>query len=202
MSSGTLKPRPDEIECLYEINKAIHSTLDLRKGLYKVLDLLAKHLGMNRGSITLLNPQTSEIHIEVAHGISNVAKTRGRYKLGEGITGRVIESGRPMAVPILNAEPLFLDRTGARSRIDKSKIAFICVPIKEGRRVIGALSVDRLFEDVSYPDEDVRLLIIISSLIADKVALLEKINLERDKLNKENIRLKKELGKKYSFSNI
>ena len=202
MTSYPLRPKPDEIECLYEITKAMHGTLDLRKALYKVLDLLVEHLGMNRGSISLLNPETSEIHIEVAHGISSTAKTRGRYKLGEGITGRVIETGRPMAIPRLTDEPLFLDRTGARSKIDKSKIAFICVPIKDGRRVIGSLSVDRLFEDTASPKEDVRLLSIISTLIAQKVALLEEINLEKDQLNRENIRLKKELSKKYSFSNI
>ncbi|HJX35082.1 MAG TPA: sigma 54-interacting transcriptional regulator, partial [Desulfatiglandales bacterium] len=202
MTSYPPKPKPDEMECLYEIAKAMHGTLDLRKVLYKVLDLLAEHLGMNRGSISILNPETSEIHIEVAHGISTDAKRKGRYKLGEGVTGRVIETGRPMAIPRLTDEPLFLDRTGARSKIDKSKIAFICVPIKDGRHVIGSLSVDRLFEDEPSPKEDVRLLSIISSIIAQKVVLLEEINLEKELLNRENIRLKNELGKKYSFSNI
>ncbi|RLB37516.1 MAG: sigma-54-dependent Fis family transcriptional regulator, partial [Deltaproteobacteria bacterium] len=140
MPSREDKPHPDEIACLYEISKAIHSTLDLRKSLYKVLSLLSEQLGMKRGSIALLNPETAEIHIDVAHGISRAEKTRGRYRLGEGITGRVIESGRPIAVPEIGDEPLFLDRTGSRSRADKSKISFICVPIKDGRRVVGALS--------------------------------------------------------------
>ena len=108
MSEKDVNPRPNEITCLYEITRALHATLDLRKALYKVLDLLSDHLGMNRSSITLLNPDTSEIHIEVAHGISNSEKKRGRYKLGEGVTGRVIETGRPMAVPHIDAEPLFL----------------------------------------------------------------------------------------------
>jgi Nif-specific regulatory protein len=202
MKSKPLRPKPDEIECLYEITKAMHGTFDLRKALYKVLDLLEEYLGMNRGSISLLNQETGDIHIEVAHGISTSAKTKGRYKLGEGVTGRVIETGRPMAIPRLNDEPLFLDRTGSRSKIDKSKIAFFCVPIKEGRRVIGSLSVDRLFEEDASSKEDVRLLSIISSLIAQKVAMLEKINMEKELLNRENIRLKRELGKKYSFSNI
>jgi Nif-specific regulatory protein len=202
MAGKTLRPKPDEIACLYEITKAIHATLDLRKALYKVLDLLSEYLGMKRGSITLLNLDTSEIHIEVAHGISSTAKTKGRYKLGEGITGRVIEFGRPMAVPQIDEEPLFLDRTGARSRVNKSKISFICVPIKEGQRVVGALSADRVFEGSSPLEEDVRLLTIIAGLIAQKVALLEKINRERDQLREENLRLRKELGKKYSFSNI
>ncbi len=202
MPTKTITPELNGITCLYKITRTIHATLDLRKSLYKVLDLLSEHLGMNRGSITLLNPNSSEIHIEVARDISHREKTRGRYKLGEGITGRVIESGRPMAVPVIDEEPLFLDKTKARSRIDKSRISFVCVPIKEGLRVIGALSVDRLFDASSPLDEDIRLLTIISTLIAQKVSLLEKINREQDQLREENIRLKKELDKKYSFTNI
>ena len=197
-----MKPKPDEIACLYEISKAIHVSLDLKKSLYKVLELLSEHLGMKRGSITLLNPETDEIHIEVAHGISSSAKSRGRYKLGEGVTGKVIKTGRPMAVPKIDDEPLFLDRTGARSRIDKSKIAFICVPIKEERRIVGALSVDRGVEGKKTLGDNVRLLAIISSLIAQKVSLLEKINREKERLSEENTRLRKELNKKYSFANI
>ncbi len=202
MPSRNHKPKPDEITCLYEITRAIYSTMDLRKALHKVLDLLATDLGMNRGSISLLNPGTSEIHIEVAHGISSTEKRRGRYKLGEGITGRVIESGRPMAVPKIDEEAFFLDKTGSRRRIDKSKISFICVPIKDDRRVLGALSVDRLFEGTSPLEEDVRLLTVISSLIVQKVALLEEINREREQLGAENLRLRMELSEKYSFSTI
>jgi Nif-specific regulatory protein len=202
MGSKTTNHEPGEITCLYEITKALHATLDLRKALYTVLNLLSEYLGMNRGSIALLNPETSEIHIEVAHGISSSEKTRGRYKLGEGITGRVIESGRPMAVPKIESEPLFLDRTRARSQINKSKISFICVPIKEKGNVIGALSVDRIFTESSPLTEDMRLLTVISSLIAQKTAMLEKIQREQKELREENIRLKKELNKRYSFTNI
>ena len=123
MGGKISKTRPDEISCLYEITGAIHATMDLRKSLNNALDLLSEHLGISRSSITLLNPDTSEIYIEVAHGISSKQKTRGRYKLGEGVTGRVIETGRPMAIPHVDDEPLFLDRTGARSRIDKSRVS-------------------------------------------------------------------------------
>jgi len=202
MVVNALKGETVRISCLYEVTTAIHSTFDLRKALYQVLDLLSRHMGMNRGSITLLDPESSEIHVEVAHGISPAAKTKGRYKLGEGITGKVIQSGRPMAIPHINEEPLFLDRTGARSQVDKSKISFLCVPIKDGQRVIGALSVDRLFEGPTTLEEDLRFLTIISSLVAQKVEMLRQIDREREQLNAENLRLRRELGKKYSFTNI
>jgi len=202
MPEQTGSHTPDEINCLYEITKAIHATMDLQRALYKVLELLSEYLGMKRGSITILNPETSEIRIEVAHGISEMEKTKGKYKLGEGITGRVIKAGRPMVVPQIDAEPLFLDRTGARNGIDHSKISFLCVPIKDQTRVIGALSVDCTYEETSSLEDDVRLLSVISMLIAQKVALLERIRREKDQLQEENLRLRKELNKKYSFSNI
>ena len=204
MNKRTLSRQPDRIACLYEVTTAIHSTLDMRKSLYKVLDILSDHLGMDRGSITLLNPGTSEIHIEVAHGISSAAKTKGRYRLGEGITGRVIQSGRPITVPDIEAEPLFLARTGTRMRPEDGKISFVCVPIKEGSRVIGALSVDCIHHENQPLDlnEEERFLTIISSLIAQKVSLLEKIEREKEQLSEENLRLRRELGRKYSFSNI
>ena len=202
MNQELNKPRPDEITCLYEITKAIHATLDLKKALYTVLDLLSEHLGMNRGSIAILDPHSSEIHIEVAHGISSTEMNKGIYKLGEGVTGNVIKSGRPMAVPRVDSEPLFLDRTGARSRIDKSEISFICVPIKDNGRVIGSLSADRVSAGSIPLEEDVRLLTVISTLIAQKVLLLDRINREKRRLQEENLRLKKELNKKYSFTNI
>jgi Nif-specific regulatory protein len=107
-----------------------------------------------------------------------------------------------MAVPKIDEEAFFLDKTGSRRRIDKSKISFICVPIKDDHRVIGALSVDRLFEGPSPLEEDVRLLTIISSLIVQKVSLLEEINREKEQLGEENIRLRRELSEKYSFSTI
>jgi Nif-specific regulatory protein len=192
----------EKIESLYKITLAIHSSLDLDKSLYNVLDIMSKNLGMNRGSITIIDPETQHIYLKVAHGMSDTEKSKGRYKLGEGITGKVAETGRPMAIPKLDEEPLFLDRTGARKKIDKSKISFICVPIKDGRRVIGTLSVDRVFDKNVSLDEDVRLLTIISGLIAQKVSMLEEINREKELLQKENLRLRKQLHEKYSFSNI
>ncbi|MDQ7838098.1 MAG: nif-specific transcriptional activator NifA [Thermodesulfobacteriota bacterium] len=192
----------EEITCLYEIARALGASLYLRDSLHSTLDILAKKLGMTRGTITILNPMTSELQIEVAHGLTAEARKRGRYKLGEGITGKVVESGEPMVVPRISEEPLFLNRTRSRGDLAKQDISFICVPIKAARKTVGALSVDRLFQtDVSL-DEDLRLLTIISSLIAQTVIKIQTMEKEKELLINENLELRHRLTDKYSISHI
>ena len=191
-----------EVYCLYEIAKTLNASLDLTKSLHDILGILSKLLGMRRATLTILNPLTSEIYIEVAHDLSLEAKRRGKYRLGEGVTGRVVQTGEPAIIPKISEEPMFLNRTRSRKELDKQEISFICVPIKIGKNTIGALSVDRLFSNEISLEEDLRFLIIIAALIAETVKKVQYLNREKEQLLDENIRLKKELSEKYQVENI
>jgi Nif-specific regulatory protein len=199
-----MKPaeRIEDITLLYEITKALNEHLDLKRSLYRVLDILSSSMDMVRGTITLLDPLRNEIHIEVAHGIARSAIERVRYKLGEGITGQVIETGKAVAIPRISEEPRFLDRTASRKRQQTREISFFCVPIKKGNQVIGALSVDKPYDEAYALDDGKRLLSVIATMIASHVIKLETIRLENERLRDENRRLQTELKNKYSISNI
>ncbi len=194
--------KTEEFTLLYEISQALSESLDLRKSLYKVLEILSNSMGMVRGTVTILNPLRNEISIEVAHGMSRVAMERGKYQVGEGVTGRVIETGKPFLVPKISQEPLFLNRTATRRAVRDQQLSFICVPVKKGDQVVGALSVDRPFDESYSLEEGERLLSIIATMIAQHVINLESIQLERERLREENRRLRDELSKKYRITNI
>jgi len=194
--------RIEEITLLYEISKALNEHLDLRKSLYKVLEILSTSMNMVRGTVTILNPLRNEINIEVAHGISKSAMSRVKYKLGEGITGRVIETGKGIAIPKISDEPLFLDRTASRKARQVEEFSFICVPVKKGKQVIGALSVDRPFDESYTLKEGKKLLSVVATMIAQHVINIEIIRLEKKQLREENKRLREKLGNKYSITNI
>lgn len=192
----------EDITLLYEISNALNEHLDLKKSLYKVLDILSSSLNMVRGTITILNPLRNEINIEVAHGISRNVVENVKYKLGEGITGRVIQTGKDVAIAKISQEPLFLNRTASRKTSNKQELSFICVPVKKGDNVIGALSVDRPY-DPNYPlKEGKKLLSVIATMIARHVINLETISLEKEQLRNENKRLRSELENRYSVTNI
>lgn len=190
----------EELSLLYEIIQTLTAPGPLPRNLQQVLKILAQREGMERGTITILNPETDEIKIEVAHGLSAEARRRGRYKLGEGVTGRVVATGEPMVVPRVSQEPLFLNRTRSRGR-EKDELSFLCVPIKINQQTIGALSVDRRFQDLNL-ERDLRLLTIIASIIAQAGNNLLLLDREKEKLRDENLQLKGALQERYRVGNI
>jgi len=191
-----------ELTLLFEISRLLDRSLDLRNVVGPVLQAMADHMGMLRGTLTLLNRQTGEMIVEVAHGLSAAQRKRGHYRPGEGVTARVIETGKPAVVPRISDEPLFLDRTRSRGPVNKKDISYISVPIILGNEVVGALSADRLFaEGVSF-EEDVRLLSIIASMIGQAVRLRRDAQQERRLLMEENLRLQEELKDRFHPSNI
>jgi Nif-specific regulatory protein len=192
----------EEVTLLYEISKALNASLELKKSLYNVLEILSHSMDMERGTVTILNPMRNEIRIEVAHGLSRAAIARGKYKLGEGITGRVIETGKALLVPKISEEPLFLNRTATRKAVHDKELSFMCVPVKKGSQVVGALSVDRPFEESYSLKDGKRLLSIIATMIAQYVINLENIQFEKERLREENQRLQQELANKFRITNI
>lgn len=192
----------EQITLFYEISSALNESLTLKKSLYNVLDILANSMNMMRGTIAILNPHDNEISIEVAHGLTKSAMEKGKYKVGEGVTGTVIESGKAVAIPKISEEPLFLDRTARGKNRGRDETSFFCVPVKKGNQIIGALSVDRPYAADFDLKEGTQILSVVATMIARHVINLETIRQEKMLLTEENSRLKDELGKKYRFSNI
>ncbi|HBA85124.1 MAG TPA: sigma-54-dependent Fis family transcriptional regulator [Verrucomicrobia bacterium] len=190
---------------LLEVAQVLSRSLELRETTSIVLQKMAEHMGMMRGTITILNRETDEIVIEEAYGLSEEERYRGRYRVGEGVTGQVIQSGQAAVVPRISQEPLFLDRTRSRKKNrlgDKHDVSFFCVPIAIGNEVVGALSADRLFaEDIAF-EEDVRLLSIIASLIAQAVKLRRESREQIARLEAENANLQEQLGARFKPANM
>ncbi len=194
--------RIEEITLLYEISEALNAHLDLKKTLYTVLEILSESMKMVRGTVMILNPLRDEITIEVAHGISPHAIAHVKYKIGEGVTGRVIQSGEAIAIPEISKSSLFLNRTASHQRGDSSEHSFICAPVKKGRQVIGSISVAKPYDQAYDLENGKKLLTVVASMIARHVIHLETVRLETEQLHRENQRLRAELKKKFKITNL
>ena len=191
-----------ELSAIYEISKILSSSLDLRVTLREMLGVLSSHLKMLRGTASLVR-EGGEVHVISASGLSTEEMERGRYRMGEGITGRIMKSGSPMVIPDVAKEPLFLNRTGSRRLAAGQVVAFIGVPIKVGRETIGVLSIDReIDKDPVNFEGGVRFLSMVANLIGQTVLLHRSVAAEREQLLQEKNRLQKELRGKYRLDNV
>lgn len=189
------------LSCLYEITKVLASSTDLQDCLRRSLLILATYSELKNGAVTIVNPVSGQIEIEVAHGMSGEARKRGVYQIGEGITGRVVASGLPIIVPQVSEEPLFLNRTRTRGTTARG-ISFLCVPIKHSKNTIGSLSVDCEYRESTNYEEEIRFLTIISGLFAQTVIRIQSVNKEKESLLRENSSLKQQLSEKYGIETI
>ena len=127
---------------------------------------------------------------------------RARYLVGEGVAGRVVQTGKPVVVPQASREPMFLNRAGQRGYSPAWEITFLCVPLSIDQHAIGSLSVDLPY----HPDRDysraVNFFAVVASLIAQAFKISRLIDAEHQRLVEENVHLREELRERYDFSNL
>src|SRR5919106_2027879 len=121
------------LSTLLEVSQALSGTLNLKAAMQRVLQTLIRQHSVVRGMVTLL--RDGELHVEAAEGFEDRARAI-RIKVGEGITGKVVESGKPIVVPRVSKEPAFLNIGSRRPDHLKQELSFICVPIVLNRQPV------------------------------------------------------------------
>lgn len=187
---------------IYEVGKILSSSLDLHKTLRQALNVMAAHLNMQRGMVSLLQ-DSGTLTIVASTGLTSEEMQRGQFMAGEGITGRIFQNAIPAVIPDVEKEPLFLNKTGVQRQIIGKTVSFMGVPIKTGRECVGVLSFER---DAGLPpgsvQQDLQLLNMVAGLIGQSVRLNQQVTHDREQLMQEKSRLQKELAGKYSLDNV
>ena len=187
-----------EMSVLNQISHVIVHQKNESALLREVLDILYNEMGLERGTFTLRNEDVLEI--KASHGLTDKEASRGKYEMGEGITGIVAQTGEPRIIEDVSKEPEFLDRTQSRGGSDN--VAFLCVPIRYGDKIIGTMSIDRKVSKNTDLERDLSLLETVANILADAVSVIRDEHVEREKLLEENRRLRSELDRKFRPSNI
>jgi Nif-specific regulatory protein len=185
---------------LNSISSTLSASTDLKETITKTFDVLDNYLGLKRATLTLIDPELKEVTIQMAHGLSKEEIKKGKYQIGEGIIGQVIESGEPIIIHKLKTDKRFLNKTGARKNLEN--LSFLCVPIKINQQTIGTLSVDGEYKEEEHLKDDFKLLSFIGLLIAQSIRFHELIEKEKIALQSENQKLKYELKEKYQINNM
>ena len=110
-----------------------------------MLEILGRHHGAIRSTVVLLNEETGDVEVEASAGAVTPGK-RVRYRLGEGITGQVVQTGKPIVVPRVSREPMFLHRAAERPELPEQELTYISAPISLDGKTVGAVGIDLHFK--------------------------------------------------------
>ena len=149
---------------LLEVSQALSGTLNLKSAFHKVLEILAKHHGAVRSMVTLLG-EDGELTVEASDGLDKPAQ-HVRYRVGEGITGRVVETAKPVVVPRVSQEPNLAPPPTDRARSEQRELSFVAVPIILGRRPTGTMEVVLPFKSDRDYQRSLEFYKVVASMIA------------------------------------
>ena len=162
MQTSPLKERPDLVQALSQIGKAITSQLNLEEVLNQVVTTAMTLTAAGETSIWLVDEASGELFLEARRGIDDAKLRRKRMPINEDTpAGRVIKTGKPIRTHSEPGEAAQQIMTGYLVE------ALAYVPITLGGVTFGVLASAHKEPGKTFDEHDERLL----SAIADYAAI-------------------------------
>ncbi|MCW5666354.1 MAG: nif-specific transcriptional activator NifA [Piscinibacter sp.] len=185
-----------ELISVYEICRILGSSLDIERTFRAAMNVLTAHLGLTRTMIVMpAEDAAGQLGVHSSVGLDREQEARGRWKVGEGVIGRVFQNGLPVVVPDVAQSAEFIDRTGAFSARGDTMTAFVVVPLKTDRGVLGVLAAQREVMGGARLSDDQRILTMVATLLAQAAGLHAAVREEHHRLQQETTRLQKALAR-------
>ncbi len=137
-----------------------------------VVDTACSILHSNLASLMLINSD-NELYIISAKGLSEKIRKETKMKIGEGIAGRVVSTGKYIFVENIETDVRFLRPNDEERYTSKS---FISVPLKVKSKVIGVLNINSPKNKKQFTDRDLKLITILADQAAMRLDNIELFN--------------------------
>ncbi len=156
------------LSILFNVGKAMNFINDLTKLLKLILDKAIEVLRCEKGSLMLLDEDTNELVVRVVRGIDPVMEEKiangeiptTRIKPGEGVAGKVLQTGKAMIVEDTQKGDF---KQSATSRVSN----ILCLPLMLNGAAIGVINMTNKKDGKKFSDQDVELM----TTLADQAAV-------------------------------
>ena len=137
-----------------------------------VVDTACSIIHSDLASLMLINSD-NELYIISSKGLSEKVKKETKMKIGEGIAGRVVSTGKYIFVENIETDVRFLRPNDEERYTSKS---FISVPLKIKSKVIGVLNINSPKNKKQFNDRDLKLITILADQAAMRLDNIELFN--------------------------
>jgi len=181
---------------MFEISRILENSFDLTAVAGPILRQLQNVLGLERGTITVINRDDGSIMIDEAIGIPRSVRAEQYLMLIHAQLTKVIESKAPVIIPDLTEVAQELTPAFQKS-LERMQVtpdtALIVVPMLLDGEVIGTLSIERKRHRRIGLETDLRLLSMIASIVAQAARIRQDAAEQIQSLKNENDRLQKKI---------
>jgi signal transduction histidine kinase len=143
-SYATLEQKVDqrtkEISALYSVTTTVNQSLSLTNILDAVIAKIAEIFRFESTRVYLFNDEMKELELRASfEGDLKHSTVTRTFKRGEGIVGRVAESGEPMIFEDTRTDPRYAVLSATKAKYSAKQSFFAVFPIKTQSRVFGAI---------------------------------------------------------------
>jgi Nif-specific regulatory protein len=189
------------LNALYEVSRVLGSSLDLELVARRCLRALSDNLDLERGFLLMPLLNRADLGVKACFGLSPEEQQK-IFSVQKGFLGKVYTTGMPIVVTDLEMlEPHEADEIRQLCPAGVPTI-LIAVPITLDRRCAGVLVANRYPESATMVDEDLKVMKIIASLLAQTVHIAELIQKEKEVLELQNRELQEVLAEKFQPENL
>lgn len=171
------------INTLSGIAKATNQSLETKKVITFVMDILQRQLGARKASLWLVDPETGKIDFEDGIGWKEDDKAEAEVTMGRGPIGHSIANGIYLDRVIIRQDP-----TLAALKKDAGVPSIMCSPLLHNNEAIGALNIEEV-DRKRHADskDDSRLMEFVASLAAMAIKNARMFGETRERANTDGL---------------
>jgi Nif-specific regulatory protein len=188
-----------QLASLFDVSRVLSRSLELRDTLRELLRTLHEHGRICFGMVSLLDEDRGHLLISALHDDDAAPFEKVRYRPGEGLSGRILESNQRWILARVRDEAQFADQL---DQFD-ADLPLIGVPIRVGAddNAIGVFALQPTAAD-GLLDQRARFTEMVANLIGQAVLLSRSVEAERIALREERDSLRRHLKGTHGFDNI
>ena len=185
-----------ELSLLFAVSQTLENSFDLTDIVRPALHRMKDYLGLDRGTIAILNRDTGEFLISEAIGLPRDLDPEDYLELIQPVLERTVRKGEPVVIPEMASWALEegTDEELIEALNLKSGGGLICVPLKFGEESVGTLSIERRRDALVGWESDLRILGMVASIIGQAARVRQDAAEQIQSLRAENDRLQEEIA--------
>ena len=147
-----------------EVGKALTSTYNIKEILALIMEKISELIHAQNWSLLLKDGATGDLTFEIAVGIDKQQVSGVRIAPGEGIAGRVAQTGEMEIVGDVRSTPTFNQKVDRQTGFSTESI--VCIPLKTHGKVLGVVELVNLKDMETFRSKELTILTILADYAA------------------------------------